>query len=54
MEAGNLAFTQMIDNLKMIDIEPIKDLFTWNNRSGGTHQIDCRLDHFLIMEHTLL
>lgn len=44
----------MIENLKMIDIEPTNDLFTWNNRRGGMHQIACRLDHFLIMEHTLL
>ena len=54
LEPDNLAFTQMIDNLNLIDLDPTNGRFTWNNKRGGTHQIACRLDHFLIIKHTLL
>lgn len=54
LEADSLAFTQIIDNLNLIDLEPINGFFSWNNKLGGMHQIGCRLDCFLITQHTLL
>jgi exonuclease III len=54
LEPESLAFTQMIDNLKLIDLEPTNGCFTWNNKRGGKNQIASRLDHFLITEHALL
>jgi len=37
--------------LKMIDTHTINDKYTWNNRRGGSKQIDSRLDRFLAIEH---
>ena len=54
LEPESLAFTQMIDNLNLIDLDPISGRFTWNNKRGNKNQIASRLDHFLITEHTLL
>lgn len=44
----------MIDCLNLIDMEPVNDKFTWNNKRGSKSQIASRLDRFLITEHTLL
>ena len=54
LEPDILAFSQMIDNLNIIDLDPNDGCFTWNNKRGGTHQIACRLDRFLITEHIVL
>ena len=54
LEPESLAFTQMIDNLNLIDLEPTNGCFTWNNKRGGKNQLAYRLDRFLITEYTLL
>ena len=38
LEPKTLSFTQMIDNLNLIDLEPTNGCFTWNNKRGGKHQ----------------
>ena len=50
----SLAFTQMIDKLNLIDLDPTNGCVTWNNKRGGKNQIARRLDCFLITERTLL
>lgn len=43
-------FNDMIDDLRLVDIQTINGICTWNNRRGGKNQIASRLDRFLISE----
>eukprot|EP00253_Pinus_taeda_P033060 PITA_33060 len=43
-------FNDMIDELRLVDIQTINKICTWNNRRGGKNQIASRLDHFLVSE----
>ena len=54
LELESLSFTQMNDNLNLIDLDPTNGCFTWNNKRGGKNQIPCILHCFLITEHTHL
>jgi hypothetical protein len=49
MELDNDSFNSSIQDKKLIDIETSNGLHTWNNRQGGSHQIDRWLDHSLIV-----
>eukprot|EP00253_Pinus_taeda_P017271 PITA_17271 len=43
-------FNDMIDELRLVDIQTINGICTWNNRRGGKNQIASRLDRFLVSE----
>lgn len=43
-------FNEMIKELRLVDIQTINGMFTWNNRRGGKNQIASRLDRFLFTE----
>jgi exonuclease III len=48
------AFNNLIDDLRLIDLEAINGTHTWTNRRTGTHQIACKLDRFLVSEPTIM
>eukprot|EP00253_Pinus_taeda_P035285 PITA_35285 len=43
-------FNEMIEDLRLVDIQIINGICTWNNRRGGKNQIASRLDRFLVSE----
>lgn len=43
-------FNALIDDLRLVDIQAINGICTWNNRRGGKNQIASRLDRFLVSE----
>eukprot|EP00253_Pinus_taeda_P023228 PITA_23228 len=43
-------FNDLIDDLRLVDIQTINGICTWNNRRGGKNQIASRLDRFLVSE----
>eukprot|EP00253_Pinus_taeda_P018479 PITA_18479 len=43
-------FNDLIDDLRLVDIQTINGICTWNNRRGGKNQIASRLDRFLFSE----
>eukprot|EP00253_Pinus_taeda_P023512 PITA_23512 len=43
-------FNEMIEDLRLVDIQTINGICTWNNRTGGENQIASRLDRFLVSE----
>jgi hypothetical protein len=47
-------FNNLIYNLNLIDLEAINGTFTWTNRRTGSHQVACKLDHFLISNSLML
>lgn len=46
-------FNEMIEDLRLVDIQTINGVYTWNNRRGGKNQIASRLDRFLVSEALL-
>ena len=44
------SFNDMIEELRLLDIQTINGIYTWNNRRGGKNQIASRLDRFLVSE----
>eukprot|EP00253_Pinus_taeda_P023904 PITA_23904 len=46
-------FSELITNLRLVDIPTINGVFTWNNRRGGRNQIASKLDRFLLSEQVL-
>eukprot|EP00253_Pinus_taeda_P010874 PITA_10874 len=44
------SFNDMIEELRLVDIQTINGTFTWNNRRGGKNQNASRLDRFLVSE----
>eukprot|EP00253_Pinus_taeda_P014645 PITA_14645 len=44
------SFNEMIEELRLVDIQSINGIYTWNNRRGGKNQIASRLDRFLVSE----
>eukprot|EP00253_Pinus_taeda_P029130 PITA_29130 len=44
------SFNEMIEELRLVDIQTINGIYTWNNRRGGKNQIASRLDRFLVSE----
>eukprot|EP00253_Pinus_taeda_P013830 PITA_13830 len=43
-------FNELIEDLRLVDIQTINWICTWNNRRGGKNQIASRLDRFLVSE----
>eukprot|EP00253_Pinus_taeda_P031160 PITA_31160 len=43
-------FNDLIDELRLVDIQTINGICTWNNRRGGKNQIVSRLHRFLVSE----
>eukprot|EP00253_Pinus_taeda_P009203 PITA_09203 len=43
-------FNELIEDLRLVDIQTINGICTWNNRRGGKNQIASRLDRFLVSE----
>eukprot|EP00253_Pinus_taeda_P004070 PITA_04070 len=43
-------FNELIEDLRLLDIQTINGICTWNNRRGGKNQIASRLDRFLVSE----
>lgn len=41
-------FNDTIRYLRLVDIQTVNGVYTWNNRRGGKNQLASRLDHFLI------
>jgi exonuclease III len=54
MEQDSGKFRDLIDHLKLIDIESKNGSFTWFNKRSRSQQIAKRLDHFLILETLML
>jgi exonuclease III len=54
LEQESLKFQELIDHLKLVDIENGNGTYTWTNKRSGHQQIACRLDCFLISETLLL
>eukprot|EP00253_Pinus_taeda_P009631 PITA_09631 len=44
------SFNDLIEELRLVDIQSINGIYTWNNRRGGKNQIASRLDRFLVSE----
>eukprot|EP00253_Pinus_taeda_P017343 PITA_17343 len=44
------SFNDVIEELRLVDIQSINGVYTWNNRRGGKNQIASRLDRFLVSE----
>eukprot|EP00253_Pinus_taeda_P027077 PITA_27077 len=44
------SFNEMIEELRLVDIQSINGIYTWNNRRGGKNRISSRLDRFLVSE----
>lgn len=47
-------FNEMITEQRLVDIQTINDIHTWNNRRGGRSQIASILDRFLILEQIMI
>jgi hypothetical protein len=54
LEQDSTKFQELIENLRLVDIENNNGTYTWTNKISGHQQIACRLDRFLISETLLL
>ena len=54
LEQDSAKFQELIENLRLVDIESGNFIYTWTNKRSGYQQIACRLDRFLISETLLL
>lgn len=54
LDQEHLAFKDFIQDHHLIDLETSNGTFTWNNRRGGSQQVACKLDIFLISESLML
>jgi len=50
----SLTFHNFLNNMRLVDMDTINGIFTWNNKRGGTSQVASRLDRFIISEDLLL
>jgi len=48
LDQDHLAFKDFIQDQCLIDLETTNGTYTWNNRRGGSQQVACKLDRFLI------
>ena len=53
LETNNLAFCQLIEDLKLVDLDTNNGIYTWNNKRGGKNQIASRLDRYLLSENLM-
>lgn len=44
------SFNDMIEELRLVDIQTINGTYTWNNRRGSKNQIASKLDRLLVSE----
>jgi exonuclease III len=54
LEQDSAKFQELIENLRLVDIENRNGTYTWTNKRSGNHQIACSLDRFLISKNILL
>jgi hypothetical protein len=54
LEKDSAKFQELIENLRLVDIENSNGTYTWTNKRSGHQQISCRLDRFLISKNLLL
>ena len=54
LEKDSAKFQELIENLRLVDIESGNGTYTWTNKRSGHQQIAWRLDRFLISETLLL
>jgi hypothetical protein len=54
LEKDNTKFQELIENLRLVDIENNNGTYTWTNKISRHHQITRRLDCFLISKTLLL
>jgi hypothetical protein len=54
LEEDSGKLQELIENLRLVDIENINGTYTWTDKRSRNHQIACRLDCFLITETLLL
>ena len=50
----SIAFQNFLNNMRLVDMDTINGIFTWNKKRGGTSQLALRLDRFIISEDLLL
>ena len=53
LEIDSLAFCQLIQDLKLVDIDTNDGIYTWNNKRGGKNQVASRLDRYLLSENLM-
>jgi len=46
-------FSHFLEDVKLVEVDPIKIIPTWRNSRSGRVGISKRLDHFLVAEHVL-
>jgi exonuclease III len=54
LEQDSTKLKELIENLKLVDIENRNGTYTWTNKRSSHQQIACRLDRFLISETLIL
>jgi exonuclease III len=54
LDQDSCDFNNLIDDLRLIDLEVNNGIHTWTNRRTRAHQIACKLDHFLISEPLMM
>jgi len=54
LDQDSSSFNNLIEDLRLVDLETSNGTHTWTNRRTGVHQIACKLDRFLISEHLML
>ena len=53
LEIDSLAFCQLIQDLKLVDLETNNGIYTWNKKRVGKNQIASRLDRYLLFENLM-
>jgi hypothetical protein len=54
LEVESEEFQSLNDNLGLIDAHTPNGIFTWTNRRTDSHQIACRMDHFLLSDSLMM
>jgi hypothetical protein len=54
LDQDSCSFNNLIEDLRLVDLETSNGTHTWTNRRTGAHQIACKLDRFLISEPLML
>jgi hypothetical protein len=54
LEEDSEKFQEVIENLRLVDIESSNVTYTWTNKRSGHQQISSKLDRFVISKTLLL
>jgi exonuclease III len=54
LDQDSYDFNNLIEDLRLIDLDTSNGIHTWTNRRTGAHQITCKLDRFLLSESLML